>query len=280
MKSNTARGGSRYPTQAHPLFSCVISRMFYVFLLISLALMATVFAGTAANATGQRSDDGPLSGKVILLDPGHQLGNSNPRFSQQMSQKKFNGTTVKGCNTTGTATNSGYPEATFNWKVARQLKRMLEGKGARVELTRNSNSREKWGPCVWDRAMQANRIGADAMINIHADGAPSKGRGFFVLAPGLVKGWTEDVVKPGRKLARAMIEGMTTAGAPLSNYISNQLMISTNTTGLNFSDVPTVTVELGNMRNASDARRMTSVAGQRKYATWLLSGLETYFAKR
>jgi len=39
-------------------------------------------------------------------------------------------------------------------------------------------------------------------------------------------------------------------------------------------------VELGNMRNASDARRMTSVAGQRKYATWLLSGLETYFAKR
>ena len=87
-------------------------------------------------------------------------------------------------------------------------------------------------------------------------------------------------MKPGRKLARAMIEGMTTAGAPLSNYISNQLMISTNTTGLNFSDVPTVTVELGNMRNASDARRMTSVAGQRKYATWLLSGLETYFAKR
>jgi len=223
--------------------------------------------------------DGPLAGKVILLDPGHQLGNSNPKFSKQMAQKKFNGTTVKGCNTTGTATNSGYPEATFNWKVARKLKRMLEAQGARVEMTRSTNSRDAWGPCVWNRAMQANRINADAMINIHADGAPSKGRGFFVLAPGLVKGWTEDVVKPGRRLAKAMISGMTKAGAPPSNYISKQLMISTNTTGLNFSDVPTVTVELGNMRNASDARRMTSSTGQRDYATWLLAGLESYFSR-
>jgi N-acetylmuramoyl-L-alanine amidase len=56
-------------------------------------------------------------------------------------------------------------------------------------------------------------------------------------------------------------------------------MISTNTTGLNFSDVPSVTVELGNMRNASDAKRMTSAAGQKQYAQWLMAGLETYFTR-
>ena len=71
---------------------------------------------------------------------------------------------------------------------------------------------------------------------------------------------------------------MKNAGAPPSNYINKQLMISTNTTGLNFSDVPTVTVELGNMRNKSDARRMTSSAGQRDYAAWLLAGINAYFA--
>lgn len=233
----------------------------------------------AAPAEAAPDDPRPLAGKVILLDPGHQLGNSNPRFAQQMAQKKFNGTTVKGCNTTGTATNSGYPEATFTWRVAKYLKRLLEQQGATVELTRDSNSYNTWGPCVWDRAKQANRIGADAMINIHADGAASKDHGFFVLAPGLVKGWTEDVVKPGRKLANAMITGMTKAGAPPSNYIANQLMISTNTTGLNFSDVPSVTVELGNMRNAGDARRMTSKAGQREYARWLAAGIDRYFSR-
>ena len=248
-------------------------------ILCYLFVAATIGIG----ATGAKAEEAirgdALFGKVILLDPGHQLGNSNPKFAKQMAQKKFNGTTVKGCNTTGTATNSGFPEATFNWKVARQLKKMLEARGARVEMTRNTNSRNNWGPCVWDRAKQANNMGADVMINIHADGAAANSRGFFLLAPGLVKGWTEDVVKPGQQLARDMIKGMATAGAPPSNYISNQLMISTNTTGLNFSNVPSVTVELGNMRNASDAKRMKSASGQKQYAKWLMAGLETYFSR-
>ena len=245
-------------------------RVCAVFVALAIALLAVMSPVQATDV---------LDGRVILLDPGHQLGNSNPKFSTNMAQKKFNGTSVKGCNTTGTATNSGYPEATFNWKVAQDLKSLLEARGAQVYLTRDINSRNAWGPCVWDRAKQANRIGADVMINIHADGASSRSKGFFVIAPGLVRGWTEDVVAPGRKLAKSMISGMTKAGAPPANYISNQLMISTNTTGLNFSNVPSVTVELGNMRNKSDARRMQSSKGQRLYADWLLAGIETYFSR-
>ena len=245
----------------------------------ALSLGMVVAGGASAGAAPDSDRAGSLEGRLILLDPGHQLGNSNPRFARQMAQKRFNGTTVKGCNTTGTATNAGFPEATFNWRVALRLKQLLEDEGATVEMTRSSNSRDDWGPCVWDRAKQANRIGADAMISIHADGSSPGNRGFFVLAPGLVKGWTEDVVKPGRRLASSMIEGMTRAGAPASNYIADQLMISTNTTGLNFSNVPTVTVELGNMRNASDAQRMSSRSGQRDYAAWLLAGLQDYFSR-
>jgi len=245
-------------------------RVCAVFVALAISLVAVMSPVQATDL---------LDGRVILLDPGHQLGNSNPKFSTNMAQKKFNGTSVKGCNTTGTATNSGYPEATFNWKVAQDLKRLLEARGAQVYLTRKINSRNAWGPCVWDRAKQANRIGADVMINIHADGASSRSKGFFVIAPGLVKGWTEDVIAPGRKLAKSMISGMTKAGAPPANYISNQLMISTNTTGLNFSNVPSVTVELGNMRNKSDSRRMQSSKGQRLYADWLLAGIETYFSR-
>jgi N-acetylmuramoyl-L-alanine amidase len=245
---------------------------------VALGLLVAPAAGARPSVV-PAAENGPLAGRLILLDPGHQLGNSNPRFRKQMAQTRFNGTIVKGCNTTGTATNAGFPEATFTWRVANRLKKQLEAAGARVEMTRDTNSYDDWGPCVWDRAKKANRLGADVMISIHADGAPSSGRGFFVLAPGLVKGWTEDVVKPGRRLADAMIAGMKAAGAPPSNYISGQLMISKDTTGLNFSNVPTVTVELGNMRNAEEARRMSSSAGQRQYADWLYAGLERYFSR-
>ena len=156
---------------------------------------------------------------------------------------------------------------------------MLEDAGARVELTRDSNSYDAWGPCVWNRAKQANRLGADAMISIHGDGAPASGRGFFVLAPALIPGWTDDVVGKGRRLANAMIAGMKDAGATPSNYISGQLLISRDTTSLNFSNVPTVTVEVGNMRNAQEARLMSSAAGQRQYAEWLYAGIAEYFGR-
>ena len=197
-----------------------------------------------------------------------------------MSQTKFNGKIVKGCNTTGTATNGGLPEATFTWKVAQQLKPMLERAGARVVLTRKSNSRDAWGPCVWTRAALANRLNADAMISIHADGSSAGNKGFFAMAPTRIKGWTDDVVKVDRRLSRAMIEGMAAAGAPRSNYVRNQLMISSITTSLNLSNVPTTTIEVGNMRNAQDARRMSSAAGQRLYAKWLFAGIQNFFAPR
>jgi N-acetylmuramoyl-L-alanine amidase len=246
--------------------------------LVTLALAVPAMSVPAA-ARAPMAPDQPLAGRLILLDPGHQLGNSNPRFSRYINQTRFNGAIVKSCNTTGTATNAGLPEATFTWAVAKRLKRMLEAAGARVEMTRSTNSRDAWGPCTWDRAKMANRLGADAMVSIHADGASSGSKGFFAMTPALIAGWTDDVVAKDRRLANAMIAGMKSAGAPPSNYVSGQLMVSRDTTSLNVSNVPTVTIEVGNMRNAQEARRMSSTSGQRQYAQWLYAGIERYFGR-
>lgn len=220
-----------------------------------------------------------LEGALIVLDPGHQLGNSNPAFADELSQTFFNGNSVKGCNTTGTATNAGFPEATFTWRVAQRLARLLEAAGARVELTRTTNSYDDWGPCVWRRAQFANRLDADALISIHADGSSSNHRGFFAMVPAYIHGWTDDVVKVDQRLARAMIAGMTAAGAAPANYISGALLVSRDTTTLNASDVPTVLMELGNMRNAREARLMSTTRGQRQYAEWLFAGIQRFFAR-
>ena len=235
----------------------------------------TVHRAPGALATPDR----PLAGKVIMLDPGHQLGNANPAFADKMAQQKFNGFIWKACNTTGTATNAGFPESTFTWNVANRLKRMLEKRGATVLMTRDVNSRDSWGPCVWDRAGAANKAKADVLLSIHADGAKAKDRGFFAIAPARLPGWTDDIVKPSRRLAKAMITGMADAGATPSTYVDDQLFVWKNQSTLNFSDVPAVIMEVGNMRNAKDARLMSTPAGQAAYARWLLSGIERYFAQ-
>ncbi|MEZ5117926.1 MAG: N-acetylmuramoyl-L-alanine amidase [Candidatus Nanopelagicales bacterium] len=253
---------------------------------IAAALAAVLALGVAAPALATPAPDrgptsaasdvrakGPLSGIVIALDPGHQLGNSNPRFRRQLAQTRWNGTIVKGCNTSGTATNSGYPESTFTWKVANRLRVRLEALGATVRMTRSTNSYDAWGPCTWDRGKFGRKVGARLMVSIHADGSAPSGRGFFVIAPGSLKGWTDDIARPSQRLARDLIAGMTKAGATPSTYIRNQLLVWKDQNTLNFSDVPTVIVELGNMRNASEARLMASSSGQKQYADWLLAGI-------
>ena len=239
--------------------------------LLALPLLVVVAPAQAADA--------PLAGKVIVLDPGHQLGNSNPRFRKQIAQTRFNGSIVKGCNTTGTATNAGFPEATFTWKVAKRLKPLLEAQGATVLMTRTSNTRNAYGPCVWDRAGFANANKADALISIHADGAPAGAHGFFAIAPTRIKGWTTETYKVDRRLSKAMIAGMKAAGAPPANYIANQLQIRGDQSTINFSKVPTTIIEVGNMRNAKEAARMSSASGQQQYAQWLAAGIERFFAR-
>jgi N-acetylmuramoyl-L-alanine amidase len=236
-------------------------------------------------AAAPASSSRPLAGLVIALDPGHQLGNSNPKFRKQLSQTIWNGTITKGCNTTGTATNGGYEEATFNWKVALKLKAKLESLGATVPMTRSANDFNHWGPCVWNRGRFAAKVHARLMIQIHADGASSSGHGFYVITPGLTRNFTDhlwrgqQIWKADLALAKAMKKGLVAAGDTPSTYVSGGILTMYDQTGMNFARVPTVTVENGNMRNAGDAARMSSARGQTFYATALLRGIRTYLGR-
>jgi len=228
---------------------------------------------TAASTVAPSRARKPLAGITIALDPGHQLGNSNPAHFAKLAKTRFNGTTVKGCNTSGTATNSGYPEATFVWNVSRFVKKRLQRLGAKVRLTRKTNSYDRWGPCVWKRGKFGAKVGADLLLSVHADGAAPTARGFFVIVPAVVPGWTDDIAAVSRRYGQRMIDGMAAAGATPANYINGQMLVWDNITTLNFSDVPAVLVEVGNMRNAAEAGFMVTRKGQRAHAKWLVAGV-------
>lgn len=243
------------------------------------AAVAGAVMASALMAPASVAAERPLDGIVVALDPGHQRGNSNPAHASKVNATRFNGSIVKACNTTGTATNDGFPESTLNWRVAKELEAMLESRGARVVMSRNRESYRDWGPCAWDRAKPANAAGADLLVSIHADGAPARARGFHVIAPARIAGYTDDIARPSGVLARAMVAGMRDAGAEPSTYVRGALAVRGDQSTLNFSDVPAVIVELGNMRNATEARRMSKPAGQRRYAEQLLAGIERFLAR-
>lgn len=116
----------------------------------------------------------PLAGETVVIDPGHNGHNYlHPGIINSLVPAGRG--QVKACDTTGTSTDAGYSEAAFNFDMALRLKRLLVAQGARVVLTRRSNTGV--GPCVNVRAAIGNAARADAVIAIHADGGPPGGRG-------------------------------------------------------------------------------------------------------
>src|SRR4051812_3773403 len=71
-------------------------------LLLALVLLLGAVSSAAAVPPPDSSSHGPLAGKVVAIDPGHQLGNA--RHSSQINRPVWVGI-WKPCNTTGTATN-------------------------------------------------------------------------------------------------------------------------------------------------------------------------------
>jgi N-acetylmuramoyl-L-alanine amidase len=225
----------------------------------------------------------PLAGLVVVLDPGHQLGNT--AFPAEVQAPVDAGGFSRPCNTTGTATDGGYPEATFTWEVAMATQRLLRRLGARVLLTRSSNSVTAWGPCVDERGLAGNpgQPGptADLKVSIHADGSLVAGaHGFHVIAPEAREPWTTDIAAPSLEMAEVVRDVLVEEGFATSTYVgSDGIDVRSDLGTLNLADIPTVMVELGNMRDPGDAGLMTSSAGRRHYASALALSIRRLSAR-
>lgn len=241
-------------------------------------VVAAATSMVAASAPAQAASK-PLAGKVVVIDPGHDLGNFT--HQRQIARKVNAGGFYKACNTTGTATVSGYRESTFAMSVASYLRARLQAQGARVYLTRYRESATTWGPCVDARGLFGARVHADAVVSIHADGTASRFHGFFVINPAYRRGWTDDIYGQSKVLARNVWQGLRSTGLPVANYYGGDGYDTRGDLGtLNRSNVPIVMVELGNMKNPTDARHMRSASWRNDvYAAGLARGIGSYLRR-
>lgn len=238
---------------------------------------------SVAASAGPSAQRLPLAGRVVVIDPGHQLGNRH--HTSEISRRVDAGGFTKACNTTGTATDAGYPEATFTWGVATRMRRQLEALGARVVMTRTSNNDELWGPCIDVRGSLGNpgegRPVGDVRISIHGDGSLASGdHGFHVIRPGELDGWTDDIADGSAVLAEDVRDGLVDGGWVVSTYRGREgIDVRSDLGTLNHSDIPAVMVELGNMRDDDEGAVMASAAGQRRYARALVAGVRTWLSR-
>jgi N-acetylmuramoyl-L-alanine amidase len=218
----------------------------------------------------------PGGSPVVVLNPGHNGANgSHPAAINRQVPAGYGA--YKACDTTGTTTNAGYSEHAFNWDVSLRVRRILQGHGARVILTRPTDSGV--GPCVDERAAIGNRRGVAAVVSIHADGAPSAGHGFHVnqdsrRPDGATAATAARSIELGRDLHAALARS---SGLVPSTYIgSNGYYYRSDLAGLNLATNPATFLELGNMRNGGDAALQSSASGRQRIALAVAAGILAY----
>ncbi|MEW1924039.1 N-acetylmuramoyl-L-alanine amidase [Streptomyces sp. NPDC088360] len=230
------------------------------------------------SSSSRPAASGPLKGKVVVVDPGHNTGNG--RHTAEINRLVNVGTHRKECDTTGTSTNHGYTEAQFTLDVSRRLRTLLEKQGATVKFTQDGD--RPWGPCVDERARIGNDAHADAVVSVHADGSGSGNRGFHVILPASVKSGAADtskIVVPSRDLGERIAgKFLLATGSAPSNYIGDGtgLDVRKDLGGLNLSTVPKVFIECGNMRDAKDEALLTNGAWRQKAARGISDGIVSF----
>jgi N-acetylmuramoyl-L-alanine amidase len=206
---------------------------------------------------------------VVVIDAGHNGGNAaHPAEINRPVPDGRGGT--KPCNTTGTATDTGYPEHAFAFDVAARVTARLTAAGVRVVPTRRDDTGT--GPCVDQRGRAGERAAADAVVSIHADGSAADHHGFHVAlsAPPL----NPAQAGPARALAVAVRDAMRAGGFADSDYAGRDgLSPRPDLAGLNLATRPAVLVECANMRNPEDAAVVSSADGRQRYADAISAGV-------
>ena len=215
----------------------------------------------------------PLAGVVIGIDAGHN--GHNYAYPAYLGRQVWNGREWEDCDTTGTATNAGYTESLFNFRVAQDLRADLQRDGAKVVMTRSTNTGH--GPCVDTRAKMLNNAHATIAIDIHADGGPSAGRGFAILEP-VRDRQNQHVIAASARFGSLLRSAMLQhTSMPTSTYDGSRgIAHRSDLAGLNLATEPKVLIETGNMRNSRDARLLTSPRFQQRVAQAIEAAMRAY----
>jgi N-acetylmuramoyl-L-alanine amidase len=187
---------------------------------------------------------GKLSGKTIVVDPGH------------------------GGHDSGAPGVNGTVEKNVNLAIATQLAETLRDAGANVILTRSTD----YFIPVDDRPIIANRAGADFFVSVHSDSADhnhsTNGSTIYY-----------HYSQPScRTLAQCIADRMADIGDIHSKGIGSD---GIRFPGAGFgvlrgSQMVAVLVECGYMTNSGDVQKLNSPATQRKVADAIVSGLRDY----
>lgn len=237
----------------------------------TLQLARTDWEGIVRPLLDSKAVAAPGELDLIVIDPGH--GGRDPGTENRALKLQ---------------------EKTFTLDVAQRLRRDLEQRGYRVAMTRTTDTRLKntQAADLRQRALEANRLGADLFVSIHFNALPNHpkvgGIETYLLTPAgqrstAAHGRTpaDRVVHPGNRhdhwnavlgaaVHRSLVEGLEAAdrGQKRARFAV-----------LRPVKCPAVLVEAGFLSNPTEARKIATPGYRQKIAEAIGAGIGHYHAR-
>lgn len=214
------------------------------------------------SATKTPSENLPLKGYVIGIDPGHQAHSNSEQEpiapgSTETKKKVSSGTQGK-----WTRVN----EYEVNLKVGLRLKELLEEQGATVVMTRETNN---VNISNIERAQFFNNNKTDYALRLHCNGSDNEDKhGAFMLVP------TENpYLDECNRAAKLLIDAYCKETGAKNLGLTKR----SDQTGFNWCERMIINIEMGHMSNKEEDYKLADPDYQEKMAQGLLKGILEYF---
>lgn len=209
-------------------------------------------------------------GVLIAIDPGHQ-GESVDMSG--LEENAPNSSVLKVQATCGTrGTFSGIPEYQLNLDIALALRDALEMQGYDVIMTRENNETAISNK---ERALLANDAGADLVIRIHANGSEStSANGALVLIGSTENPYVGNLYEESYRAGEMILNAYCDA----TGMVNRGVQINDTMTGINWSKVPVLILEMGFMTNEQDDLNMADSTYRTNMVSGIVEGINQYFA--
>lgn len=211
----------------------------------------------------------PRENILIAIDPGHQA----PSVDMSATEPNAPGSDVMKQKATGGTTGryTGVPEYELNLNISKQLRDALQTEGYQVIMTREDNETAISNS---ERAVLANESHADIAIRIHANGSDdTTTNGALAMVGSASNPYVGSLYEDSSRLAQNVLDAYCE-----STGMKNLGVTTTDTmTGINWSQVPVMILEMGFMTNRQDDENMQNADYQTRMVAGIVKGLDSYF---
>lgn len=212
-----------------------------------------------------------VEGPLVVIDAGHQGPGQDMSGYEAIApgSEETKPRIVSG--TQGTTT--GLCEYELNLNVALHLRDILEERGYRVIMTRETHD---INISNIERAEVANSAGADIMVRIHANGDNNSSvAGALTMSPSAANPYVGSMYEQCNALSRCIIDSYCAA----TGLANDGILEVDNMTGINWCQVPVTIVEMGFMTNPGDDTYMADSDNQYVMAEGIANGIDQYFGR-